>query len=113
MCNINVPNITFKNCFFIHVHNNIIMILFFHATHGHFILKKSLILVPLASSSPVAASSGYPVESPSLVLVINDTKLLMTCVKCFELGISNTCDEGVLARSGGHKITKRWCMDMK
>jgi hypothetical protein len=35
------------------------------------------------------------VESPSLVLVINDTKLLMPCVKCFELGISNTCDEGV------------------
>jgi hypothetical protein len=34
-------------------------------------------------------------ESPSLVLVINDTKLLMSCVKCFELGISNTCDEGV------------------
>jgi hypothetical protein len=34
-------------------------------------------------------------ESPSLVLVINDTKLLMPCVKCFELGISNTCDEGV------------------
>jgi hypothetical protein len=36
-----------------------------------------------------------PFESPSLVLVINDTKLLMSCVKCFELGISNTCDEGV------------------
>jgi hypothetical protein len=34
-------------------------------------------------------------ESPSLVLVINDTKLLMPCVKCFELGISNTCDKGV------------------
>jgi hypothetical protein len=34
-------------------------------------------------------------ERPSLVLVINDTKLLMPCVKCFELGISNTCDEGV------------------
>jgi hypothetical protein len=31
-------------------------------------------------------------ESPSLVLVINDTKLLMPGVKCFELGISNTCD---------------------
>jgi hypothetical protein len=30
-----------------------------------------------------------------LVLVINDTKLLIPCVKCFELGISNTCDEGV------------------
>jgi hypothetical protein len=35
-----------------------------------------------------------PVESPSLVLVINDTKLLMPCVKWFKLGISNTCDEG-------------------
>jgi hypothetical protein len=35
-------------------------------------------------------------ESPSLVLAINDTKLLMPCVKCFELGISNTCDEGVM-----------------
>jgi hypothetical protein len=34
------------------------------------------------------------IESPSLVLVINDTKLLMTCVKWFKLGISNTCDEG-------------------
>jgi hypothetical protein len=34
-------------------------------------------------------------ESPSLVLVINDTKLLMPCVKCFELGISNACDESV------------------
>jgi hypothetical protein len=33
-------------------------------------------------------------ESPSLVLVINDTKLLMSCVKWFKLGISNTCDEG-------------------
>jgi hypothetical protein len=37
----------------------------------------------------------YGSESPSLILVINDTKLLMPCVKCFELGISNTCDEGV------------------
>jgi hypothetical protein len=43
----------------------------------------------------VADSPGVGVESPSLVLVINDTKLLMSCVKCFELGISNTCDEGV------------------
>jgi hypothetical protein len=34
------------------------------------------------------------IESPSLVLVINDTKLLMPCVKWFKLGISNTCDEG-------------------
>jgi hypothetical protein len=38
------------------------------------------------------------VESPSLVLEINDTKLLMLCVKCFELGISNTCDEGVCGK---------------
>jgi hypothetical protein len=37
-------------------------------------------------------------ESPSLVLVINDNKLLMPCVKCFELGISNTCDEGVCGK---------------
>jgi hypothetical protein len=37
-------------------------------------------------------------ESPSLVLVINDTKLLIPCVKCFELGISNTCDEGVCGK---------------
>jgi hypothetical protein len=37
-------------------------------------------------------------ESPSLVLVINDTKLLMLCVKCFELGISKTCDEGVCGK---------------
>jgi hypothetical protein len=34
-------------------------------------------------------------ESPSLVLAINDTKLLMLYVKWFELDISNTCDEGV------------------
>jgi hypothetical protein len=48
-----------------------------------------------------ASSKGgktSPAESPSLVLVINDTKLLMTCVKCFELGISNTCDEGVCGK---------------
>jgi hypothetical protein len=32
-------------------------------------------------------------ESPSLVLVINDAKLLIPCVKCFELG-------------SGHKIIK-------
>jgi hypothetical protein len=40
----------------------------------------------------------FPPESPSLVLVINDTKLLMPCVKRFELGISNTCDEGVCGK---------------
>jgi hypothetical protein len=33
-------------------------------------------------------------ESPSLVLVINDTKLLMPYIKWFKLGISNTCNEG-------------------
>jgi hypothetical protein len=37
-------------------------------------------------------------ESPSLVSVINDTKLLMPYIKCFELGISNTCDEGVCGK---------------
>jgi hypothetical protein len=37
-------------------------------------------------------------ESPNLVLVINDTKLLMPCVKYFELGVSNTCDEGVCGK---------------
>jgi hypothetical protein len=58
-------------------------------------------------------ASSVVVESLSLVLVINDTKLLMPCVKCFELGISNTCDEGVCGKECGHKITKRWCMDMK
>jgi hypothetical protein len=55
----------------------------------------------------------YEAESPSLVLVINDTKLLIPCVKCFEVGISNTCDEGVCGKECGHYITKRWCMDMK
>jgi hypothetical protein len=43
-------------------------------------------------------SSRGDAESPNLVLVINDTKLLMPCVKCFELGISNTCDEGVCGK---------------
>jgi hypothetical protein len=37
---------------------------------------------------------GGLLESPSLVLVINDTKLLMPCVKWFKLGISNTYNEG-------------------
>jgi hypothetical protein len=43
---------------------------------------------------------GFPfVENEVVsVLVINDTKLLMSCVKCFELGISNTCDEGVYGK---------------
>jgi hypothetical protein len=43
-------------------------------------------------------NKSEPVESLSLVLVINDTKLLMPCVKCFELGISNTCDEGACGK---------------
>jgi hypothetical protein len=34
------------------------------------------------------------IEGLSLVLVINDTKLLIPYVKWFELGISNTRDEG-------------------
>jgi hypothetical protein len=38
------------------------------------------------------------VENPSLILVINDTKLLMPYVKCFELDISNTYDEGVCGK---------------
>jgi hypothetical protein len=41
---------------------------------------------------------GRAFESLSLVLIINDTKLLMPCVKCFELGISNTCDEGACGK---------------
>jgi hypothetical protein len=45
----------------------------------------------------MAVSRGVG-ESSSLVLVINDTKLLMPCVKCFEFGISNTCDEGVCGK---------------
>jgi hypothetical protein len=39
-----------------------------------------------------------PVESLSLVLVINDTKLLMPYVKYFELGICNTCDKGICGK---------------
>jgi hypothetical protein len=50
------------------------------------------------SRQPVYLHVIQQVESPSLVLVINDTKLLMPCVKCFELGISNTCDEGVCGK---------------
>jgi hypothetical protein len=41
-----------------------------------------------------AGGNCGPTESPSLVLVINDTKLLMPCVKWFKLDISKTCDEG-------------------
>jgi hypothetical protein len=49
-----------------------------------------------ATKAQEEAAKAYEdlAESPSLVLVINDTKLLMPCVKCFELGISNTFDEG-------------------
>jgi hypothetical protein len=48
--------------------------------------------------SPFWRGVMWALECPSLVLVINDTKLLMPCVKCFELGISNTCDEGVCGK---------------
>jgi hypothetical protein len=52
----------------------------------------------IIASEYVVAKIHCHTESPSLVLVINDIKLLMTCVKCFELGISNTCDEGVCGK---------------
>jgi hypothetical protein len=62
-------------------------------------------------------------ESPSMVLVINDTKLLMPYVKCFELGISNTCDEGICRKEWwpqdhkemvhGHEMTIMMEMHMK
>jgi hypothetical protein len=55
-------------------------------------------LVSVEVGFDICGSSGQPNESPSLVLVINNTKLLMPCVKCFELGISNTCDEGVCGK---------------
>jgi hypothetical protein len=48
--------------------------------------------------SRICAELSYQTESPSLVLVINDTKLLMPCVKYFKLGLSNTCDEGVCGK---------------
>jgi hypothetical protein len=50
------------------------------------------------AGAPASDSHGedtYHGESPSLVLVINDTRLLIPSVKCFELGISNTCDENI------------------
>jgi hypothetical protein len=49
------------------------------------------ILHPDVRTKPHVRTPG---ESPSLVLVINDTKLLMSYVKWIELGISNTCDQG-------------------
>jgi hypothetical protein len=52
---------------------------------------------PTGSPSDVTMSRGpwpWPTQIPSLVLVINDTKLLIPCVKWFKLDISNTCDEG-------------------
>jgi hypothetical protein len=67
-------------------------------THiGEFHDKKSRLvnLRVQRESSRFLYTSLLLCESPSLVLVINDTKLLMSCVKCFELGISNICDEGV------------------
>jgi hypothetical protein len=48
------------------------------------------------------------IESPSLVLVINDTKLLMPYVKWFKLGISNTCDEGACGMEWWPQDHKRW-----
>jgi hypothetical protein len=65
--------------------------------------------VSRAADAPLHAGLSAPpflVESPSLVLVINDTKLLMSYVKCSELGISNTCDEGVCGK-------KWWSQDHK
>jgi hypothetical protein len=55
-------------------------------------------LCPARGESIVFPCTEVLVKSPSLVLVINDTKLLMLCVKCFELGISNTYDEGVCGK---------------
>jgi hypothetical protein len=46
------------------------------------------------ATRPASPVYGRHAESPSLVLVINDTNLLMSYVKWFELGISNTHDEG-------------------
>jgi hypothetical protein len=54
--------------------------------------------IPNPTRSAITTIYAELFESPSLVLVINDTKLLMPCVKCFELGISNTCDEGVCGK---------------
>jgi hypothetical protein len=53
------------------------------------------------------------VESPSLVLVINDTKLLMPYVECFELGLSNTCDEGICGKEWWPQDHKEMEMHMK
>jgi hypothetical protein len=47
-------------------------------------------------------------ESPSLILVINDTKLIMSCVKWFKLGIRNTCDEGACGMKWWPQDHKRW-----
>jgi hypothetical protein len=59
------------------------------------------------------SGEAAPRESPSLVLVINDTKLLMPCVKCFKLGISNTCDEGVGDKEWWPQNHKEMVLDMK
>jgi hypothetical protein len=73
-------------------------------THDTWAAHKTIPLVFLYHSAEfshalneLGAAIGI-VESPSLILVINDTKLLMPCVKCFELGISNICDEGVCGK---------------
>jgi hypothetical protein len=68
---------------------------------------------PHKVAKTIALKLHYTGESPSLVLVINDTKLLMSCVKCFELGTCNTCDEGVCGKEWWPHDPKRWCMDMK
>jgi hypothetical protein len=60
-----------------------------------------------ARARPGGAVPDGASESPSLILIINDTKLLMSCVKCFELGISNTCDEGVCGKEWWPQDHKR------
>jgi hypothetical protein len=61
-------------------------------------LKKKYHLVKWIKITKPKNNGVLAFESPSLVLVINETKLLMSCVKCFELDISNTCDEGVCGK---------------
>jgi hypothetical protein len=66
--------------------------------------------MPYISSNTLLS---YMSESPSLVLVINDTKLLMPCVKCFKLGISNTYDEGVCGKEWWPQDHKEMEMHIK
>jgi hypothetical protein len=77
---------------------------------------------PLLGAALPSSLVGMP-ESPSLILVINDTKLLMSYIKWFELGIINTCDESVYGNEWwpqdhkemvhGHKMTIMVEMHMK